>query len=186
MMKNNYYDRIIIELKESLAQLDEESIDQLLEAIISANRIFLAGTGRSGLIIKCFAMRLMQLGLSAFIVGETTTPGIVKSDLLIIGSGSGETGSVSIFAKEAKKHNARLGLITAFPDSTIGKLADIKVFISGPIEKNILATRLTSIQYGGTLFEQSMLLVLDGMALNLMEKLNVDPSSMSQNHANLE
>jgi len=185
-MKNNNYDQIIIELKGTLSKLDEKSIDQLLEAMISSNRIFLTGTGRSGLIIKCFAMRLMQLGLKVFVVGETTAPGISKSDLLIIGSSSGETGSVSIFAKEAKKHNARLGLITAFPDSTIGKLADIKIFVSVPIDNNRLAHGSTSIQPGGSLFEQSMMLLLDGVVLKLMEKLNVDPSSMSANHANLE
>jgi 6-phospho-3-hexuloisomerase len=185
-MKNNHYDQIIIELKETLSKLDVESIDQLLEAMISSNHIFLAGTGRSGLIIKCFAMRLMQLGLKVFVVGETTTPGISKGDLLIIGSGSGETGSISIFAKEAKKHYARLGLITAIPDSTIGKLADIKVFISVPIDNKRLADGSTSIQPGGSLFEQSMMLVLDGMVLKMMEKLDVDPGSLGANHANLE
>jgi 6-phospho-3-hexuloisomerase len=185
-MKDNYFDQIIIELKDTLSKLDEETIDQLLEAIISSNRIFIAGTGRSGLIIRCFAKRLMHLGLNVFVVGETTTPGISKSDLLIIGSGSGETGSVSVFAKEAKKHNARLGLITAFPDSTIGKLADIKVFVSVPIDNKRLANGSTSIQPGGSLFEQSMMLLLDGMVLKLMEKLSVDTSAMRANHANLE
>jgi 6-phospho-3-hexuloisomerase len=185
-MKNNHYDQIIIELKDTLSKINEKSIDLLLEGIISANRIFLAGTGRSGLIIKCFAMRLMHLGLNAFVVGETITSGISQSDLLIIGSGSGETGSISIFAKEAKKHNARLGLITAFPDSTIGKLADIKVLISVPMDNNKQADGSASIQPGGSLFEQSMMLLLDGVVLKLMEKLNVDPDSMGANHANLE
>lgn len=183
---NKYNNQIMIELKDTLSKLDDETIDHLLEAIISSNRIFLAGIGRSGLIIKCFAMRLMHLGLSVFVVGETTTPGISKNDLLIIGSGSGETGSVSIFAKEAKKHNARLGLITASPDSTIGNLADIKVFVSVPIDKNRQANGSTSIQPGGSLFEQSMMLLLDGVVLKLMEKLIVDPSSMGASHANLE
>jgi 6-phospho-3-hexuloisomerase len=185
-MKNNYYDQIMIELKDSLSKFDEESIDQLLEAIIRSNRIFLAGTGRSGLMVKGFAMRLMHLGLKAFVVGETTTPGISNGDLLIIGSGSGETGSVSNYAREARKHNAKIGLITIFPDSTIGKLADIKVLIRAPTSKNILDNGITSIQPMGSLYEQSLLLLLDGLILKLMEKTNANPGTMWANHANLE
>jgi 6-phospho-3-hexuloisomerase len=128
----------------------------------------------------------MHLGLNVFVVGETTTPGISKRDLLIIGSGSGETGSVSIFAKEAKKHNAKLGLITIFPDSTIGKLADIKVLVNAPTSENIPDNGITSIQPGGSLFEQSLMLLLDGLILKLIEKLKVNPGSMWANHANLE
>jgi 6-phospho-3-hexuloisomerase len=126
------------------------------------------------------------LGLNVFVVGETTTPGISKGDLLIIGSGSGETGSISFFAKEAKKHNAKLGLITIFPDSTIGNLADIKVLINAQTNKNIPDNGITSIQPGGSLFEQNLMLLLDGLVLKLVEKINVNPSTMWANHANLE
>jgi len=185
-MKNDYYDRILSELYSTLSKLDDEPVDQLLSAIVGAKRVFLAGSGRSGLMMKSFAMRLMQLGLKAYVVGETTTPGISENDLLIIGSGSGETGSVSIFAKTAKEQKAKLGLITIFPDSVICKLADIKVFISVPTNKNNLNNGFTSIQHGGTLFEQSLMLVLDGMIVRLIEELNVHPDVLKLNHANLE
>jgi 6-phospho-3-hexuloisomerase len=185
-MKNNCYNQILLELNHTLSRLDDEPINLLLDAIVGANRIFLAGTGRSGLMLKGFAMRLMHLGLKAYVVGETTTPGISANDLLIIGSGSGETGSVSIFARTAKKHKAGLGLITIFPDSTIGKLADIKVLLHVPAGENNQNNGFASIQHGGTLFEQSLMLVLDGMIVMLTEKLNVDPTVLRLNHANLE
>jgi 6-phospho-3-hexuloisomerase len=185
-MKINYYDQILMELNNTLSKLDDEPIKLLLDAIVGAKRIFLAGTGRSGLMMKCFAMRLMHLGLKAYVVGETTTPGISDNDLLIIGSGSGETGSVSTFARTAKKQKAKLGLITAFPDSAIGKLAEIKILVRVPSSENNLNNGFASIQHGGTLFEQSLMLVLDGMIVMLTEKLNVDPSVLRSNHANLE
>ncbi len=185
-MKNNYYDQILIELSQTLSNLDDKSIGQLLEAIVEAKCVFLTGAGRSGLVMKCFAMRLMHLGLKAYVVGETTTPGISESDLLIIGSSSGETESVLVFAKAARKHNARLGLITAFPDSTLGKLADINILVSIPASKDIPGAGLTTIQPGGSLFEQSLMLMLDGVILKLIEKLNVRPTSLRENHANLE
>jgi 6-phospho-3-hexuloisomerase len=185
-MNNHYYEQILLELKETVSKFDDEAIDQMADAIIGSNRIFLAGTGRSGLMVKAFAMRLMHLGLNAFVVGETITPGISDTDLLLIGSGSGETGSVSNYAREAKKHHARVGLITIFPDSTIGKLADFKVLIDAPTSKKIVERGVTSIQPMGSLFEQSLMLLLDGMILKLMEKLGVNPDTMWGKHANLE
>lgn len=185
-MKNNYFDQILLELKVSLSNIDDDSVDQLLGAMISSKRIFLAGSGRSGLMLKCFAMRLMHLGFDAFVVGETTTPGITSNDLLMIGSGSGETGSATVFAREARRQNAKLGVITSFPDSSIGKLANIKVIIRPGGRNPGLGSGLTSIQPGATLFEQSLLLLLDGMILKLIEKQNGNPGSMQVRHANLE
>lgn len=183
-MKNNCYGQILIELNHTLSKLDDEAIDQLLDAILRAKRIFLAGAGRSGLIMKCFAMRLMHMGMKAFVVGEATTPGISEGDLLIIGSGSGETGSVSLFAKKAKEEQAKLGLLTVFSDSTIGRLADIKIVIRVPFDKQNIG--FASIQPGATLFEQSLMLVLDGITVKLIEKLDIKPSVLRSNHANLE
>ena len=181
-----FYEQILFELKTTLAKLDEGSIDQLVEAIVESGRIYVAGTGRSGLMVRGLAMRLMHLGLRAFVVGETITPGISDGDLLIIGSGSGETGSVANYARQAKKHNARVGLITIFPDSTIGRLADITVHISAPTSKKSQDNGPTSIQPMGSLFEQSLMLVCDGMILKLMERLHADPNTMWGQHANLE
>lgn len=183
-MKNNCYGQILIELNHTLSKLDDEAIDQLLDAILRAKRIFLAGAGRSGLIMKCFAMRLMHMGMKAFVVGEATTPGISEGDLLIIGSGSGETGSVSLFAKKAKEEQAKLGLLTVFSDSAIGRLADIKIVIRVPFDKQNIG--FASIQPGATLFEQSLMLVLDGITVKLIEKLDLKPSVLRSNHANLE
>jgi 6-phospho-3-hexuloisomerase len=186
ILMNNYYDPILAELANSVSKFDGAGIENVVDAIIRARRIFVAGTGRSGLMVKAFAMRLMHLGLKTYVVGETTTPGITDGDILIIGSGSGETRSVSNYARDAKKYHARLALITIFPDSTIGELADYKVVISAPTSKHLVENEVGSVQPMGSLFEQSLLLLLEGMILMLMEKLNVNPSEMFGNHANLE
>lgn len=185
-MPADYYERILDELKDTCSGFDNDSIDQLCKAILAAKRVFLAGTGRSGLMVRAFAMRLMHLGLDTYVVGETTTPGICTGDLLIIGSGSGETGSIAIFAREAKEKAAGVGLITIFPDSTIGKLADITIQVRAPTRKNVQANGITSIQPMGSLFEQSLLLLLDGMILKLMERMHANPEAMFAKHANLE
>ena len=45
-------------------KLEERDIRALIEEIQNADRIFLAGAGRSGLMIRAFAMRLMHIGFT--------------------------------------------------------------------------------------------------------------------------
>ena len=55
-------------------RIEDDEVERLLGAIRGARRIYVMGAGRSGLVAKGFAMRLMHLGLSSFVVGETITP----------------------------------------------------------------------------------------------------------------
>lgn len=55
---------IVAELKNASVQMPEEKIDQFIEAVDTHERIFVYGTGRSGLMLKALAMRLMQMGIS--------------------------------------------------------------------------------------------------------------------------
>jgi len=74
--------------------INKDSVNKLIEDILNANAIFLMGAGRSGLVARAFAMRLMHLGLKVYVVGETTTPAVKRGDLVIAISGSGETRSI--------------------------------------------------------------------------------------------
>ena len=74
------------ELRRTLAALNEEEFDPFIDAIQAADGIFVSGTGRSGMMMRSFAMRLMHLGLKVSVVGETVTSRISKSNFLIIGS----------------------------------------------------------------------------------------------------
>ncbi len=53
---------------------DEGGVGQFIDELLSAKRIYVMGAGRSGLIAKAFAMRLMHLGMHSYVVGETITP----------------------------------------------------------------------------------------------------------------
>ncbi|MCK5024870.1 MAG: SIS domain-containing protein, partial [Thermoplasmata archaeon] len=65
----------------------------LIDSILGTNKVFIYGVGRSGTMSKAFAIRLVQLGLKVFFVGETITPIVEKDDLVIIVSNTGETMS---------------------------------------------------------------------------------------------
>lgn len=179
--------QILRELEEISSGINNEPISEFTSALMQAERVFIAGAGRSGLMVRAFAMRLMHLGLSVFVAGDAITPSISKDDVLVIASGSGETGTMVQFSQTAKKNGARLALITIFPDSTIGRLADIVIQIHAPTTKSDNNEKaVPSIQPMGSLFEQSLLLVLDGVILELMNEIPRDVQSMIEMHANLE
>jgi len=185
----NYYDvttNIVDELKNNLRNVDDKQIDDVTNQIINANRIFFAGAGRSGLMIKTFAMRLMHMGLNCYVVSEIVTPSIQKGDLLIIASGSGETASLVSMATKAKKIGANVSLFTIHSDSSIGKIADNYVVIPGVTFKSDKDDTTSSIQPMGSLFEQSLFFVFESIVIMLMNKLNKKNEDMIGLHANLE
>ncbi len=179
---------ILGELEGAIRQIDPQEAETLVNAILSAERVFVAGAGRSLLMIRALAMRLMHLGFQAFVVGETVTPAIGPRDLLVIGSGSGETATLAVFAEKAKKMGARLALITIFPESKIGKMADIIVRIAAATTMSEKDSGTRSSQLGGSMFEQSLLLICDAMVIRIIEKRKmVDSNSiLMKAHANLE
>ncbi|HCX65061.1 MAG TPA: 6-phospho-3-hexuloisomerase [Eubacteriaceae bacterium] len=172
------------EIENTVKTFNEEKALRCCQAIENGNRIFLAGQGRSGLMMKAFAMRLMQLGFSAHVVGETTTPAIGEKDVLMIGSGSGETSSLVAMAQKAKGLGCSVVLITTSPDSTVGRLSEEILPIKAQVKSD--STGGGSIQPMGSLFEQALILVLDTLVLHLMDRTEQSGEDMYRRHANLE
>ncbi len=178
--------QILEENRQVLERFEEDAVRQFLATLRESERIFLFGEGRSGLVMRCFAMRLMQLGFAVHVVGEATTPAITTSDTLIACSGSGETPVTCLFAEQAKAAGARLLVITAAAGSRLDRLADLSLLLPAPQKRG--AGIVPSVQYGATLFEQSTLLLCDAMALALMPGDAADAAfvSLDARHANLE
>ncbi len=174
MAIQTYLDQIVEELRTTLAHVSNEQGEKLVDAIIEARAVFAAGAGRSGLAVRGFAMRLMHLGFKVYVVGDTTTPSITGEDLLLIGSGSGSTGSLGVSAKKARGIGAKIGLVTIQEDSEIGKLADIVLTIPAPSPKLAGGQVSLSQQPLGSLFEQGLLLTLDAIIRLLMVKKRVE------------
>jgi 6-phospho 3-hexuloisomerase len=174
--------------------LGEEEVEALIDAILSSKKVFVYGAGRSGLVAKAFAMRLMHLGINVFVVGEIITPAIEREDLLITISGSGETTSVVNAAKIAKNIGAKVALITTYPNSSLGRLADIVVVVEGRTklrgEKDFVMRQIKGEHYPlaplGTLFEISVLIFLDALIVELMVRLGKTEEEMRTRHATIE
>lgn len=185
-MKNILSD-VMLELEEVFKSLDENQLQDLEDRVKKADKIFVAGAGRSLMMIRGFAMRLMHMGFRVFVVGETVTPAIESDDLLVIASGSGGTGTLTVMAEKCKKIGAELALLTTNPSSAIGRLADCIVEINAASTKSEENKRI-SVQPGANTFEQSVLLIGDAIIIDMMsnEALEENNKVLMKKHANLE
>ena len=181
-----YKETVLDEIGRTLALVDEGDARRLAEAILSAERVYLAGLGRSGLVASCFAMRLVHVGLTAHVVGEATAPGLGRGDLLIAASGSGRTKTVLAWADAAKARGAKVAALSADGRSPVARASDLVVEIPSPPYARTRAGGPRTCQPGGTLFEQSLLVFFDGMVLELAERLGLSPEMLKQRHSNVE
>lgn len=58
-----YFNKIIKEIQNTGNMISDKETEKFIEQINSANHIFFAGAGRSGLMIQTFANRLLHLGV---------------------------------------------------------------------------------------------------------------------------
>jgi len=167
------------QLASLLANIPRENVEAAVKLFLQAPRIFVYGTGRSGLVGKAFAIRLVHLGFQTFVIGETITAPVQKNDLVILISGSGETIPVTMTAEIARRLGAKIVSITANPESLTARFADVAIVLNTSDCNAQLAPL-------GTLFESSAWMFLDGLVAELMSRTGEDENSMNERHATLE
>ena len=176
--------------------ISDEEVEGLLREILAARRVYVMGAGRSGLVAKAFAMRLMHLGLTSYVVGETVTPALFPGDLMVVFSGSGETKTVADIAESAKSIGGKLCLITSRRDSRIGRIADCCVVIEsqrddtgaegGEFEIRQMMGKHKSFAPLGTLFETASVIFADAVISRLMEIRGINVEALKGRHVNIE
>ena len=173
------------EIRFVLGKVEEDEVEAFVDDILKADRLFFIAVGRVMLMLQAFAKRFKHLGLDSYVVGETTVPGIQKRDLLVAGSGSGETLTTVNVARLAKKYRAKVALITSSSRSTLKGLSDVSVRIPCPTKLR-LPGEIPSKQPMTNLFEQSLLIFCDCVCMIIQDRLNVSEKEMWGVHANLE
>ncbi len=179
--KSVHQQAIIHKIHAILSATDDAHARRLTRMLDSAAGIFVSGAGRSGLIGKFFAMRLMHSGYNVSVVGEIITPSIKRGDLLIVISGSGETEQLVAFTKRAREVRADIVLITAKFSSTIGDMADAVFQIGQPDQY-----RKVQGMPMGTVFELSALFFLEALVSHIIHEKGIAEETMRSRHANLE
>lgn len=185
---------ILEHLQVSSKKLRSKQVKDFINALLDAKRVFVVGSGRSGLVVRAFAMRLMHLDMNVRVIGETITPSLRNDDLLVALSGSGETSFAVSAAKTAKGIGTKIVVITSYPGSTLAKLANHIVTLPGRTKIALIKSHLDRQIVGeyeslaplGTLFEVTALVFLDSVIASLMVKLGRKEEELQARHANIE
>lgn len=176
---------ILTEAQQVLEQIDDRDVADTAAVLAGERRIFVVGEGRSGLMAKSFAMRLMHLGATAYVIGETITPSIAEGDILVAVSGSGTTHGVVWTAGKARELGASVVALTTDSGSPLGRGAQ-RVLAIPAATKHRRDGERPSVQPLGSLFDQCVHLVLDAVCLCYAELRGVDNAAAFKQHSNVE
>ena len=177
--------RVLEELNLALNAIDAETVLKYLEMIQGARKVFFVGVGRVLLALEAMAKRYAHLGIDAVVVGQITEPAITPSDVLVVGSGSGETMFPAGIARKAKQLGAKVVHIGSNPNSGLKDVADL--FVRIPVESRAKAPdEIASQQPMTSLFEQTLLLFGDTTAMMMVRDKGLDLHTLWEYHANLE
>jgi 6-phospho-3-hexuloisomerase len=191
-------EEILSGARKAMTELDLERVENFVQHILDskAKKIFVVGQGRSGFVGRAFALRLMNMGLTVYFLGETVTPAAGKDDLIIAISGSGTTKITLTASSTAKEIGARVVAVTSYPESPLGNLADLAVPIGGrtklgwPKEEDYLVRQILgeseTLSPLGSIFENNCMIFLDSMVVELMHRLGKTEDEMRKLHATLE
>ncbi|WP_257607338.1 6-phospho-3-hexuloisomerase [Weissella sagaensis] len=174
---------VVDEVNEVMSLVKETQLVEAEKIIDKNKRIFILGAGRSGLMAKGFAMRLMHIGYFVFVIGETITPSIQPGDVLIAVSGSGKTGSVLNPSKKAKENDVKVVSVTSDANSPLGQIGDVTIVVPGATKSG---DGVKSIQLLSTLFDQSVHITLDVLCLMLSRRDNISNDTAKATHSNME
>ncbi len=176
---------ILGELDLALNKVDEEKVGMLIEDILGAEKVFLTGVGRVMLSLQAFAKRLNHLGIDAHCVGDITEPAMTPRDILIVASGSGCSIVPVAIAKKAKELQGKIIHIGSNQNGDVAEYADYMVRI--PVRTRLyLEDEIPSEQPMTSLFEQSLLLFCDAVALMIIDNRKLNIKDYWRAHANLE
>lgn len=177
-------------------QLDMKQLKEFMDAIIAAKHIFIHGTGREGISMRGFAMRLAHLGKTTYWLMDDTTIGMHEGDLFIITDGRGDVGIHRRIVEQASKTGAKIAFITCLPEGNlVRKYADVVLFVhasvymaetandpDAPKQHDVVPT----IQPMGNQYEQHLYLLLDIITILLKDEMGLTYDDMEANHRNIE
>lgn len=169
---------LLKEIEKMLAANHKENVEEVIQLITKSEKIFVYGVGRSGLVAKAFAIRLVQLGLEVYFIGDIATPIVDDKSLVLLVSATGETMSAIQTANICRRVGAKVVVITAKATSKLAHAGNVIFPLGTEITED--SRRLAPL---GTLFEDAAMILLDGIIAELMEKMGQDDKQMRTRHS---
>lgn len=176
---------VLAEVANALASVADAETEAFIAALERAETIFCLGVGRVGLAVSAMVKRLNHIGMTAYMVGDLSEPAATDRDLLVIASGSGESAIPVAIAAVAREKGVPIAYIGSNMGSRVARMAAVSVRI--PVSTKLaLADEIPSGQIMSSLFEQSVLLYGDIVALAYSRRKGLDLRALWRRHANLE
>ncbi|MCM3113190.1 6-phospho-3-hexuloisomerase [Lederbergia lenta] len=176
---------ILTEISSVLKESNTQDVDMIVKELGNGNRIFVIGEGRSGLMSKSFAMRLMHLDAEVYVIGETITPAISAGDVLIAVSGSGNTKSVIWTAEKAQSVGCPVIAVTTDTESELASYASLILHVPAATKYRKEGEQAT-IQPLGSLFDQCAHILFDHICLTYANSKEISNEQAFLKHSNME
>lgn len=187
---------IVREHEQVFERLDMGQLKEFMDAILAARHIFVYGSGREGISMRGFAMRLSHLGKPTYWLFDDTTIGMHEGDLLILAEGRGDVGIHRYFVARAHESGAKIAIVTGLPEGQIvKKYADVTLFVhstvymdeksmgpDAPRQHDVVPTE----QPMGNQFEQHLYLLMDVISILLKDEMGLTYEDMESRHRNIE
>lgn len=169
-----------------LSHVKRPEVEAFEKVLLGARRVFVTGMGRTGLMARGFAMRLMHLGRRVYHVGDVITPAIRRGDLLVICSRTGRSPVLLYYVKIARRAGARVAIVTADATAAVSRQADATLTIPSERRARGAVRGRAPEPPLGSVFEQALLVVLDQVVVDLMDTLGLTADDLRRIHTTFE
>lgn len=141
-------------LEQTYNLLNLDIVEEAINIISKAKRVYIYGVGASGLVALDFQYKLLRIKKAAVYSHDShiqlsTACHIDKDDVAIGISYSGETKEISVAMSEAKERGAKTIAITRYNNSsTLSKISDISLYIPNeekPLRLGAIASRMSAL-----------------------------------------
>lgn len=165
----------------------QKFVEMVYDGLKNKRRFFLLASGRSGMILQCFATRLVHLGAEVHMITNLASiPALRRKDILIVLSGSGTTKIVVSLLETYVNTVKPFGVvaITSHPDTIIGRIGDITIKLMGRSKRDEAQNREeAALTPEGTMFEAAAFTYLDAIIAELAVKLGKSNKDMLKMHS---
>jgi DNA-binding MurR/RpiR family transcriptional regulator len=138
----------ILSVQETVAINGAEAIDRVLDALIAAGRIHLAGVGASSLVARDFSYKLLKLGRMVLFDSDShvqiaNAATLEREDVLFAISHSGASLETLRVAERARARRAKVISVTGLKPNPLAEVADLHLYTVAD-EERVRSSAITS------------------------------------------
>jgi DNA-binding MurR/RpiR family transcriptional regulator len=138
----------ILSVQETIAVNSEAAIDRVLDTLLEARRIQLAGVGASSLVARDFSYKLLKLGRMVLLDSDShvqiaNAATLAANDVLFAISHSGASLETLRVAERARERGAKVISLTGLQPNALAEVADLHLFTVAD-EERVRSSAITS------------------------------------------